>query len=112
MRTIKLIVLGVLGAALVLIGVSNMGPVDLHLIPPSLAGGRLSLLDVPLAAVILAAILLGVFIGQVMEWIRGRKRRAAANETHREIAALKDEVAQLRRQLGTEDDDLPRVLGG
>jgi uncharacterized integral membrane protein len=112
MRTIKLIVLGLLAVALVLAGVSNMGPVDLHLIPPSLAGGRFSLLDVPLAAVILASVLLGVFIGQVLEWIRGYKRRAIAAETRREIAALKDEVAQLRRKLGTEDDDLPRILGG
>lgn len=111
MRTIKLIVLGLLGVVLVLAGVSNMGPVDLHMLPPSLAGGRFSLLDVPLAAVILAAILLGVFIGQVLEWFRGRKRRADANEARREIAALRDEVAQLRRKLGTEDDDLPRILG-
>jgi len=109
MRTIKLIVLGFLAVMLVLLGVANMAAVDLHLLPPALVGERYSLTGVPLAVVVLASILLGVFVGQIREWFRERRHRATAAEKRREIAELRDEIAELRQKLGDEDDKLPRL---
>lgn len=108
MRTIKLIVLGVLTVILVLLGVANMTAVDLHLLPPGLGGERFSLTGVPLPIVIAAAILLGILLGLVFEWVRERGQRSVAEDKRREVAALRSELAELRRKLGDQADDLPR----
>lgn len=109
MRTVKMIVLGLLAVMLVFVGVANMTPVDLHLLPPALAGDRFALTGIPLAAVVLASILVGIVVGQVMEWFRERKHRAVIQEKRREIAALRTEVTQLRQKLGDNGDGLPRI---
>jgi uncharacterized integral membrane protein len=109
MRTIKMIVLGLLAVVLVLLGVANMAAVDLYLLPPALAGERFSLKSVPLAAAVLAAVLVGIIVGQVLEWFRERGQRRVAEEKRREIAQLRQEVSHLRQQLGDRADDLPRL---
>lgn len=108
MRTIKLIVLGVLAVILVLLGVSNTETVDLHLLPPTLGTG-FSLTGVPLPVVIAAALLLGILIGLAMEFIRERKQRRVSGDRRREVAELRAEVTRLRRKLDDESDQLPRL---
>ena len=108
LRLLKWLVLAVICAALVVLGVANMAPVDLHLVPSGVVGTDLSLRGVPLAAVILAAILLGVVIGEVFEWVRETKHRRRASQRGREVEKLQAEVASLKRRLG-EKDDLPRI---
>ncbi len=109
MRTIKLIVLGLIALALVALGVANMAPVDLYLLPPSLAGDRFGVKGIPLAAVILAAVLLGIVVGQVLEWMRERKHRVVADQKRREIVQLRQEVTKLRAKAGEGPHDLPRI---
>jgi uncharacterized integral membrane protein len=111
MRTIKLVVLGVLAVILVLLGVSNTTAVDLHLLPPALGEGY-SLTGVPLAMVIAAALLLGILLGLAMEFVRERKHRSAAGDGRREIAELRAEVTRLRRRLDDETGSLPRLPAG
>jgi uncharacterized integral membrane protein len=112
MRTIKLIVLGLLAAALIVVGVANMAPVDLYLLPRALFGEGWGITGVPLAVVILAAVLAGIVIGQVLEFFRERKYRRVAEEKRREIVELRREIARLRSELGSRADELPRIPVG
>lgn len=112
MRTIKTIVLGLLGAALIILGVSNMAAVDLYLLPPALFGDGWGVTGIPLSVVIIVAVLAGIVIGQLIEFIRERKYRRVAEEKRREIVELRREVARLRAQLGDRADELPRIPVG
>lgn len=106
MRTIKLIILALLGVVLVTIGVGNMAPVELHLIPAKVANGAFTLPNVPLAAVIMVAVLVGILIGQFLEFLRERKYRRVATVKGREIDVLRREVSRLKTKAG-EKDELP-----
>lgn len=112
MRTIKVIALGLLAAVLILVGVANMAPVDLYLLPKALFGEGWGITGVPLAVVILAAVLAGIVIGQILEFFRERKYRRVAEEKRREIIELRREVARLRAELGERADELPRIPVG
>lgn len=112
MRTIKTVVLGLLAAALILLGVANMTPVDLYLLPRAIFGEGWGITGIPLAVVILAAVLLGIVIGQLVEFIRERKHRRVADEKRREIVELRREVARLRSKLGDRAEELPRIPAG
>lgn len=112
MRTIKMIVLGLLAAALIILGVANMAPVNLHLLPPALFGDAWGVSGIPLAVVILAAVLAGIVIGQILEFFRERKYRRVAEEKRREIVELRREIARLKSELGSRADELPRIPVG
>jgi uncharacterized integral membrane protein len=112
MRTVKKIVLGLLAAALIILGVANMAPVDLYLLPRAIFGEGWGISGVPLAVVILVAVLAGIVIGQLVEFIRERKHRRVADERRREIVELRREVARLRAELGPRADELPRIPVG
>ena len=107
MRTIKTIVLGLLAAALVVVGIANMGAVDLYLLPPDLAGDGYGLKGIPLAIVILVAGFAGAVIGLVLEWLRAHGQRAQSAARRRELAALQGEIDQLRAQLAEKAEPLP-----
>lgn len=112
MRTIKLIVLGLLAAVLIILGVANMAPVDLYLLPPALFGQRWGLSGIPLSVVLLAAVLGGIVIGQILEFFRERKHRRVAEEKRREIVELRREVVRLKSELGDRADEMPRLPVG
>jgi len=109
MRTLKLLLLAILGLGLVVIGVANMAPVDVYLLPAAIDGGANVLRDVPLAAVILVAVVVGVFVGQIMEYMREAKYRRRASERRREVGELRREVGRLAARVGDRDDDLPEL---
>lgn len=109
MRTIKLIVLGLLAALLIALGVANMAAVDLYLLPPRLFGDTYSIKGIPLAAVIMASVLLGILIGLMIEYLREHKHRREARQYRREIAQLRGEISRLKAKLGDDEDDLPRI---
>ncbi len=109
MRTVKLIVLGLLAAILIALGVANMAAVDLYLLPAALFGDSFSVKGLPLAVVILAAVLMGIVAGQVIEFLREHKQRRVAEEKRREIVRLREEVTRLRVKLGDRENDLPRI---
>jgi uncharacterized integral membrane protein len=109
MRTVRLIVLGLLAAILIALGVANMAPTDLYLLPAAIFGESFSVKGLPLAVVIMAAVLLGILVGLVIEFLREHRQRKLAEEKRREIVQLRQEVARLRAKLGSQDDDLPRI---
>jgi uncharacterized integral membrane protein len=109
MRTIKLIVLGVVAVILIAVGVANMAAVDLYLLPAALFGDGFSIKGIPLALVIMAAVLLGIVVGLVIEFLREGKLRRNAEEKRREIAELRQENTRLRARLRGHEDDLPRI---
>jgi uncharacterized integral membrane protein len=109
MRTVKLIVLGLLAVILIAIGVANMAAVDIYLLPAALFGDGFSIKGLPLAVVIMAAVLMGILIGLVIEFLREHKQRRVAEEKRREIVQLRQEVARLRAKLGPQGDELPHI---
>jgi len=109
MRTVKLIVLGLLAVILITLGVANMAAVDLHLLPAALFDEGFSIKGLPLAVVILAAVLMGILAGLVIEFLREHKQRRVAEEKRREIVRLRQEITRLRTKLGDREDELPRI---
>jgi uncharacterized integral membrane protein len=109
MRTVKLIVLGLLAVILIAIGVANMAAVDIYLLPAALFGDGFSIKGLPLAVVIMAAVLMGILIGLVIEFLREHKQRRVAEEKRREIVQLRQEVARLRAKLAPQGDELPHI---
>ncbi len=109
MRTVKLIVLGLLAVMLIALGVANMAAVDLYLLPAGLFGDGFSVKGLPLAVVILAAVLMGILAGLIIEFLREHKQRRVAEEKRREIVRLRQEVTRLRAKLGDREDELPRI---
>jgi uncharacterized integral membrane protein len=109
MRTVKLIVLGLLAVILIALGVANMAAVDLYLLPATLFGDGFSIKGLPLAVVILAAVLMGILAGLVIEFLREHKQRSVAAEKRREIVRLRQEVTRLRTKLGDREDELPHI---
>ncbi len=109
MRMIKLLFLTLLGFGLVVVGVANMAPVDLHLLPPEIGLTATRLEGVPLTFVILTAIVAGILIGQLMEWVREARHRRLVEERGRELGRLRREIKRLSTGLGEGETSLPRL---
>ena len=99
MRTIKLVILTIVGIALMLVLAANMGPVDLHLLPGALGVNASSLTGVPLSMVIVVAVVTGFLIGLLIEYLREGKHRANLARKRREISELREENARLAERL-------------
>lgn len=109
MRTLKLVIAVLFGLALMIIVAANLAPVDLHLLPEAtgIQWGEVS--GVPLALVIVAAFLLGFFVGELVEFSRERKYRAQLGQKRRELVAVREENERLARQVGAKEDDLALI---
>ena len=105
MRLIKLLILTVVIIVFVVLGVANMTPVNLQMLPAFLGRGDLQIANIPLALVILVSFLAGLLIGVILELLRETKHRAEASRLRRENTKLRHEVAERARQAG-EDEDL------
>lgn len=111
MRTLKLLLLGLILLAIVVLSLANREVVTLHLLPEGMA--RVMPLSIPLPqfVVILLSIVVGVVIGYLLEWLREHKHRRRASEKAREAAQLNREVERLRRESGKAEDDVLALLG-
>lgn len=92
---LKAIVLIPVAIVIVLFSVANRGPVRVSLDPLSREAPQLSY-DVPLFAVVLAAISLGVLLGGFASWLAQSKYRKAARRNRREAQSLREETESLR----------------
>lgn len=110
MRTVKLVILALIAIALIVLGAANMAPVDLRLLPAAAGIAAPTLSQVPLALVILGAVLVGIIVGLLVEYMRERKYRAQNNEKRREIQRLRDEVSRLSRKVSGSDDDIEPII--
>ncbi len=109
MRTLKLVIVFVIGLVLMLVVAANMEPVDLRLLPRALGIDVGSIAGVPLALVIVAAFLLGFLVGELVEFVRERKHRSQLAQKRRELALMRDENVRLAQQAGVKDDELALI---
>jgi lipopolysaccharide assembly protein A len=112
-RTIRLLVIGLIGLGLLAVATANRGPVEVRLLPADLADltGFAWTVQVPLFLVMFAGIILGVLIGFVWEWLRETRHRTTARSKSREVARLERELAALRdEQRGGPKDEVLALL--
>ena len=98
MRYIRYAFLGALAVALISVAMANRGSVELRLLPDELATplGLGWSVELPLFLVIFAAIIAGLLLGFVWEWLREHKHRAEASRKKGEVQQLKREVSRLK----------------
>jgi uncharacterized integral membrane protein len=110
MRTIKLILLTLILAAIVLFALAHRDPVTLRLLPQELSSISAWSIEAPHYVVALALILLGMVLGYILEWLREHKHRRMAAQKAREAARLDREVGRLRRESGKGEDEVLALL--
>jgi uncharacterized integral membrane protein len=111
MRTFRYLVLGVILLVLVVLALANREPVTLNLLPSGMARVMPVAIELPLFVVCLLAVMVGMVLGYLLEWLREHKHRRHATHKAREAARLNAEVDRLRRQAGKPDDDVLALLG-
>lgn len=105
----KALILVPIALVIVLFSVANRGSVRISLDPFSRDMPTLSY-DVPLFAIVLAAVFLGVIVGGVAAWLGQGKHRKAARRNRREVEALRSETQALRSAVP--DSALPALTSG
>ena len=111
MRTLKLLLLGLILLAIVVLALANRELVTLHLLPEGMARVMPLTIQLPLFVVSLVSIVVGMVIGYLLEWLREHKHRRRASQKSREAAKLNREVEKLRRETGKHEDDVLALLG-
>jgi lipopolysaccharide assembly protein A len=112
MRTFKLLLLGLILVAIVVLAVANRGVVTLNLLPQGLDRVMALSIELPLFVVILLSVVVGMVLGYLLEWLREHKHRRRAAQKAQEAARLNREVAQLRKETGRPEDDVLALIGG
>jgi uncharacterized integral membrane protein len=105
----KALILVPIALVIVLFSVANRGSVRISLDPFSRDLPTLSY-DVPLFAIVLAAVFLGVVVGGIAAWFAQGKHRKAARRNRREVEALRSETRALRSAVP--DSALPALTSG
>ncbi|WP_137702905.1 lipopolysaccharide assembly protein LapA domain-containing protein [Marimonas lutisalis] len=113
MRYLRYAFLAALAVVLISVAMANRGAVELRMLPEELGTlfGINRSVELPLFIVIFAAIVAGLLIGFVWEWLREHKHRAQAVRKDGEVRELKREVQRLKgTQKGTEKDEVLALL--
>jgi len=98
-RFLKALILLPVAILIVLLAVANRAPVTLSLDPFSQEAPEFST-QLPLFAVIFAAVMLGVVIGGTASWLAQGKNRKSRRQLRRESRQLRYETERLRAQNG------------
>jgi uncharacterized integral membrane protein len=96
-RFLKALILLPVAIAVVLLAVANRAPVTLSLDPFSKDAPEIST-QLPLFAVIFAAVMVGILIGGTASWLAQGKTRRARRRFRREADQLRHETERLRSQ--------------
>lgn len=114
LRTLKFVLLVVLGLCLLTIAFANRAPVQVQFLPDAIGAflGVNARLDLPLFLVIFAGIVAGLLIGFVWEWMREMKHRSAASRGRKQVAKLEREVSRLRDEKAEPEDEVIALLEG
>ncbi|WP_108484581.1 LapA family protein [Oceaniglobus ichthyenteri] len=112
MRYIRYAFLLILAVCLVVVALANRKAVTLQLLPVEMSGfmGWSWAVTLPLFIVIFAAIIGGVLIGFVWEWLREHKHRAEAVRQRREKEKLQREMSQMSGPSPRKGDDVLALL--
>lgn len=109
MRVIRLVLFGLLALVLIMIGTANRGIITVSLVPEAFApfvGGRWAL-NMPAFLALFLAMLFGVLVGLIWEWLRESRLRAEARIHANELAQLQREIGAMRRApVGPKDEVL------
>ena len=113
MRYIRYSVLGVIGICLITVAIANRDSLTVRLLPKELSGlfGFSWQVTLPAFVILLAAVIVGVLIGFVWEWVREHRYRAEAAVNRKERARLEQEVKKVAPKDNSGDDVLA-ILDG
>lgn len=112
MRYIRYAFLGVLAVGLITVALANRNMVELRLLPEELSGflGWSWAVTLPLFVVIFAAIVAGVVIGFIWEWLRETRLRAEGQRAKKAAVKLAHEVQDLKREKEGPRDEVLALL--
>jgi uncharacterized integral membrane protein len=114
MRYLRYLFLGALGVLLITVAVANRDPVTVHLLPADVAAltGFSWSVSLPLFLVVFAALVAGILVGFVWEWLREHRYRAEADHQRRQAAKLEREVRSMRKPEPGSQDEVLALLDG
>ncbi|TDL81798.1 DUF1049 domain-containing protein [Palleronia sediminis] len=112
MRIIKIILLAIVAVCLVVLALANAQLVTLRVLPEAMAGflGLTWTVTLPMFVVLLGAVLVGLLIGFLWEYLREHKHRAAVRTERRRREDLKREVDQMKTERRGSGDDVLALL--
>jgi uncharacterized integral membrane protein len=99
-KIVAAVILIPLAVVIIAFAVANRQIVTVSLDPFS-SEHPASLLTLPLFALIIVLLIVGVVIGGVAAWLRQAKWRRVARRLEREVGELRSEVASLKRSSGS-----------
>ena len=107
LRIAKYLFLFVVAVALVLMALANRENVTLEMVPEALVGwfGLQYAITLPLFVVILGAVMVGLLVGFVWEWLREHRHRSDAKLHKRTAQSLEREVRTLKGGTGHDAKD-------
>ena len=108
-RFLKALILLPVAILVVLLAVANRAPVTLSLDPFSQDAPEFAA-QVPLFAVIFAAVAVGVLIGGIASWLAQGRNRKERRRFRREARTLRYETERLRTQAPAPATTLPATL--
>ena len=114
MRTIRIFFVVTLAIVLILVAAANRAPVTVGLLPETIAAftGRAWTLTMPAFVALFLAMVFGVLVGLVWEWLREAHIRSEASRRAGEVARLEREVGALRDQHKAPRDEVLAILDG
>ena len=85
---------------------------DIRILPSELEGflGGGMIFSIPIFVLFLCGVIFGLFVGFVWEWIREMKHRSASSRKSKELAKVENELSQLKRESGQNEDDIMLLL--
>ncbi|MBB3020142.1 putative integral membrane protein [Microvirga lupini] len=108
-RFLKALILLPVAILIVLLAVANRAPVTLSLDPFSQEAPEFAF-QLPLFAVIFAAVMLGVLIGGTATWLAQGKNRKSRRQLRRETRQLRYETERLKAQTPSTTTTLPATV--
>lgn len=110
MRYLRYSFYAVLMVVLVMLALANREMVTLAVLPEQLSSILPVSIQLPMFVVIMLSMLAGLLVGYVLEYFREHKQRREAAVRKREVDILAREVDALKKQAGTEEDDVLALL--
>ena len=85
---------------------------DIRVLPSELEGflGGGMIFSIPIFVLFLCGVIFGLFVGFVWEWIREMKHRSASSRKSKELAKVENELSQLKRESGQNEDEIMLLL--
>jgi uncharacterized integral membrane protein len=114
LRYLKYLFLIVVALMLVLMAMANRETVVLEMVPEDLAAwfGIQYALELPLFAVVLGGVMLGILVGFVWEWLREHRHRVEAKTQKQTAQALQREVQTLKGPARDTQDEILALVDG